>query len=143
MIKTFRGQLGDGEQETIRLSTNNGMVGYRINKIDVISNDPLGTAAKGVVKIYKRKQDTVDAEINLDDHMLFGVCYYTSNNTTSSNAVNESIVFDQEIVNQDLFITSDSGGATQLMNYYIELEQLALDISEATVATLKDLRGSS
>ena len=140
-MKTFRGQLGDGEQEVIRLTTNQGLIGYKMKKIDVISNDPLNTAAKGVVKVYKRKQDTVDAEINLDDHNLFAVCYYTSNNTTSSNAVNESIVFDQEVVNQDLFITSDTGGATQLMNYYIEMEKMKLDNNEATVATLKDMRG--
>ena len=28
------------------------------------------------------------------------------------------------------------------MNYYIELEQVKLDLNEATVATLKDMRGA-
>jgi hypothetical protein len=27
------------------------------------------------------------------------------------------------------------------MNYYLELEQVKLDLNEATVATLKDMRG--
>ena len=29
------------------------------------------------------------------------------------------------------------------VNYYIELEQVKLDLSEATVATLKDMRGTN
>ena len=141
MIKTFRGQLADAEQRTIRLGTNQGLIGYKISKFDIISNDPLDTAAKGVVMIYKNKQASVSNEVNFDNSELMAVCYYTSNNTTGSNTVNESVVFDTEVVNQDLFITNDSGGATQLMNYYIEMEQVILDLNEATVATLKDMRG--
>ena len=33
--------------------------------------------------------------------------------------------------------TQNAGGS----NYYIELEQIKLDLNEATVATLKDMRG--
>jgi hypothetical protein len=41
--------------------------------------------------------------------------------------------------NQDIFITlgSQSGASC---NYYIELEQVKLDLNENTVATLKDIR---
>ena len=31
-------------------------------------------------------------------------------------------------------------GTQQKMNYYIELEQVSLDLTENTVATLKDIR---
>ena len=35
MIKSFRGQLADEEQDTIRLSTKNGLTGYKINKFQI------------------------------------------------------------------------------------------------------------
>jgi len=44
------------------------------------------------------------------------------------------------VVNQDIYITHiDTNGAIPC-NYYIELEQVKLDLSENTVATLKDIR---
>ncbi len=39
-IKTYKGQLPMGEQEKIHLSTNNGMMGYKIKKFQVISKTP-------------------------------------------------------------------------------------------------------
>ena len=39
--------------------------------------------------------------------------------------------------NQDIYITCKSSGN---MNYYMELEQIKLDLNENTVATLKDIR---
>jgi len=49
------------------------------------------------------------------------------------------MIFDQEIFNQDIYIgTKDTQG--NAMNYYIELEQVKLDLSQSTVATLKDIR---
>ena len=54
---------------------------------------------------------------------------------------NETTIFDNEIFNQDIYITfRDIGGATQSCNYYIELETIRLDLNENTVATLKDIR---
>jgi hypothetical protein len=36
MIKSFRGKLADDQIETIRLSTNDGLTGYRIVKIQLM-----------------------------------------------------------------------------------------------------------
>ena len=36
MIKTFRGLLGDGDIERIRLGTNDGLTGYRENKFKTL-----------------------------------------------------------------------------------------------------------
>ena len=44
------------------------------------------------------------------------------------------------IFNQDIYVTNYGSGA---MNYYIELEQIKLDLNENTVATLKDIRNLS
>jgi hypothetical protein len=142
-IKTFRGLLADGANETISLHTNTGSTGYRIVKMDLISSDPMDTATKAVVKIYKTPQSAVTNEMDFSDQTLLAAGYFTANNTTSQNTVNESIIFDNEVFNQDIYITHDSGGSTQLMNYYIELEQVKLDINENTVATLKDIRNIS
>ena len=35
-IKTFRGKLADDTQDTINLHTNNGLVGYRIKKFQLV-----------------------------------------------------------------------------------------------------------
>ena len=43
--------------------------------------------------------------------------------------------------NQDIFVTCDTGSTSgESCNYYIELEQIKLDLNENTVATLKDIR---
>ena len=120
-IKTFRGLLADGAIDTVTLHTNNGSAGYRIVKMDLMSSDPMDTATKAVVKIYKTPQTAVTNAMDFSDQTLLAAGYFTSNNTTGSNTVNESIIFDSEIFNQDIYITHDSGGSTQLMNYYIEL----------------------
>ena len=46
--------------------------------------------------------------------------------------------------NQDIFLTSSINGSAGLeMNYYLELEQVKLDLNQNTVATLKDIRNRS
>ena len=60
--------------------------------------------------------------------------------SVSNSTVNHIVTFDGEIFNQDIFVTHvDTEGALEC-NYYIELEQMALDLNEQTVATLKDIR---
>ena len=54
----------------------------------------------------------------------------------------ESIIFDNEIFNQDIYITcKDSDG--QPCNYYLELEQIQLDDVQATTAILKNFRNTN
>ena len=42
--------------------------------------------------------------------------------------------------NQDIYVTHTDVLGAGACNYYIELEQFKLDLSENTVATLKDIR---
>ena len=50
-------------------------------------------------------------------------------------------IFEQEIFNQDIYIThQDSGAGTLAVNYYIELETMSLTDNAATVSTLRDIR---
>jgi len=84
MIKTFRGLIADGDQDTIVLHTNNGLTGYRIVKLNIISTTPGVTADEAVVKIYKVKQTTIDAVIDFSDNTL--VAYTYENTITNCNS---------------------------------------------------------
>ena len=141
MIKSFRGQLADGGQDTIRLSTNNGLTGYKIVKFQGIGPEPGTTGMDSTLKIYKYKQTTIDNAVNFEDPTLLGVAYITDNAQRQLD-VNSAVLFDNEVFNQDIFITHEDTVGTSTMNYYLELEQVKLDLSEASVATLKDMRGA-
>ena len=52
MIKSFKGQIADGGQETIRLGTIRGEIGYRIKKYAIIPSDPANTSNESIVKVF-------------------------------------------------------------------------------------------
>ena len=144
-IKTFRGKIADGTQDLIRLGTNKGMIGYRIHKFQCIPASPgQGTDVESVMKLYKTDQTSagVDAAVNFEDSALIGVIYY-QDESTQHNPTSIEVIFDREVFNQDIYLTYESFSGSQDMNYYIELEQIKLDLGEATVATLKDMRGTN
>ena len=66
----------------------------------------------------------------------------TYSETNSQNyPLTEIIIFDNEVVNQDIFINiTDAAGATTPFNYYIELETMSLSDIETTMLTLKSIR---
>ena len=142
-IKSFRGLIADGTQDSIILHTNDGSTGYRIKKFQVIQNTPgTGQSVEACMKIYKVQQTTIDNVVDFSDQTLLGVAYYQDNNGTAENSTLD-VIFDGEIFNQDIFITHvDSDGAVP-MNYYLELEHINLDLNENTVATLRDLRNET
>ncbi len=138
-IKSFRGQIADGSQDTISLHTRDGSVGYKIKKLQVLSQSPTTKAPEAILKIYSIPQTTVDAVVDFNDQTLLGVAFlkHGSTNTTYDT---EIIIFDNTTFNQDIYITSIDASDNSAMNYYIELEQIKLDLNENTVATLKDIR---
>jgi len=143
MIKTFRGMMVDGAQDTIVLHTNDGSTGYRIVKFQIMMEQPGNTAQESVVKIYKVEQATVPtgaATIDFSDNTLLAAAFQDTNVHPS-----DVVIFDNEVFNQDIYITytDNGGGSNEDINYYIELEQIKLDLSENTVATLKDIRNAA
>jgi len=139
-IVSFRGMMASDTQDTIPLQTNNGLIGYQIKKFQTIQEDP-GTSTEHVVKIYSVQQTTIDDKINFSDNRLLAVSYLQSGPAASSSTVaNEVIIFDNMKFNQDIYITAKTITGSDEANYYIELEQMKLDLSEQTVATLKDIR---
>jgi len=138
-IKTFRGLMADATQDTIVLHTNDGSTGYKIVKFQSIPNQPHNKTQESVVKIYKVPQTTIDGVVDFSDNTLLGVAIFKQHDTVNYMAF-ESVIFDQEIFNQDIYVTNYDAATGEAMNYYIELEQVKLDLSENTVATLKDIR---
>jgi hypothetical protein len=126
------------------LKTNTGQTGYRITKLQLIGNAPGTEVVEAVVKIYKISQDTVDGAVDLSDNTLVGVGFYVSG-TDEEWSIHNILIFDNEIFNQDIYITHYDAvaHAGQPVNYYIELEQVKLDLNESTVATLKDIRNNT
>ena len=142
-IKTFRGLIADEAQDIISLHTNDGSTGYRIVKLQLFPNDPGIQHQEHTVKIYKVSQPvgTIDNVVDFSDNRLLAAAYYQDNATYPPAALD--VIFDRELFNQDIYVTAaDTAGANPI-NYYIELEQVKLDLNENTVATLKDIRNNA
>ena len=140
-IKTFRGKLPIGEQEKLHLSTNDGLTGYRINKFQIISSTPGLANHELIAQIFLTDQTgSITSDVDFSNADLIAVSYYVDNTSTSSNN-STLIIFDNETFNQDIFISiTDAAGTTVECNYYIELEQMKLDLNASTYITVKNIR---
>ena len=139
MIKSFRALLGDASQDTIVLHTIDGSTGYRIAKFEIIPEQPHNKTQESVVKIYKVEQSTINGVVDFSDNTLLATAIFKQHDTVNYMAF-ESVIFDNEIFNQDIYVTNYDAATGEGINYYLELEQVKLDLNENTVATLKDLR---
>jgi hypothetical protein len=139
-IKSFRGQLASGSQETISLHTNTGSTGYKIKKFQLVGKQPGTENVELTGKIYTVSQTTIDSVIDFSDQTLIAAAYFEQNSSSNSQEP-IVVIFDNVTFNQDIYITClDDSGSARPMNYHIELEQVKLDLNENTVATLKDIR---
>jgi len=73
MIKTFRGLIASGAQDTIVLHTNDGSTGYRIVKFQCIQSEPGELSVEQTMKIYKVSQTTIDNTVDFSDNTLLAV----------------------------------------------------------------------
>ena len=143
MIKTFRGLLADGGQDRIRLSTIKGKVGYRIVKFEGFPSTPGVTDYESTLMIWKLEQSSVSsssAVVNFTDSDLLAAFYDSNNQATSYASANRRVIFDNELFNQDIYITHTNTDGANAFNYYIELEVIPLDDAGAEYTTLKDMR---
>jgi hypothetical protein len=141
-IRSFRGKLDDGSITKIRLSTPKGMVGYRIKKFDIIGSEPGAADYEAVVKVYKTPQTVATATIDFDDPLLLACATYQGNNAAFNYPTTKWVIFDNEVFNQDVYLTSQDL-QNNTMNFYLELELLKLDKNSQAVATLKDIRSNT
>ena len=138
-IKSFRSLMKSGTQDTIPLHTNKGLIGYRIIKFQLMAPDS-SEDIESTVKVYKVEQATIDQNINFSDNTLLAAGIITQSAGSTHYKFNQMVIFDNEIFNQDIYVTLGAGDYAANINYYIELEQIKLDIGQSTVATLKDIR---
>ena len=143
-IKTFRGQLPIGEQKRINLSTNDGLTGYRINKFQIVNKTPGAQTVSLVAKIYTTDQTgKITSTVDFNESDLLAAHFYSDNAGSQNGFIDGPIIFDKEMINQDIFIyIADSDGNADPGNYYLELEQFKININESTVTTLKNLRSN-
>ena len=145
-IKTFRGLIVDGGQDTIVLHTNDGSTGYRIVKFQLFPNKPGFGAMESVAQIFKVKQTTLvtsGAEVDFSDNTLLAASLIKQSQEINDPSSTITTIFDREVFNQDIYITHTDNNSSEACNYYIELEQIKLDLNDNTVATLKDIRNLS
>jgi len=141
VVKTFRGLMADGGQDRIRLGTIKGKVGYRIVKFQIIGAEPGQQDQEHTVKMYKSKQSTINNNIDFTDSDLLAAAYI-QDDSGQAYTVGEVVIFDNEIFNQDIFVTHSDTTGTQPCNYYIELEVIPMDDAGAEYTTLKDMRST-
>jgi hypothetical protein len=141
MIKTFRGSMASDTQQKIRLSTNTGDMGYRIVKFQVIGENPQTEGYESVLKIFTTEPGAIDGNIDFSDPQLVAAAFLTGDHAPSQ-MFEQVIVVDNMKFNQDIYVTHNNTQGNGV-NYYLELEQVKLDLNENTVATLKDIRNTT
>ena len=138
---SYKGIIATGEQQEINLKTNNGKIGYRITKFQIIEQTPGAIDSRSIAKIFKTDQTgSITDTVDFSDSDLLGVAFSKIGNS-GSDPVNDIIIFDTEKFNQNIFITvADVGGSTTPINFYLELEAMPINDLEATYMTLQNIR---
>jgi len=143
-IKSFRGLIADGAIDTITLHTNDGSTGYRIVKFELFPFKPGQESVENVVTVHKTLPTASASTIEVDFSNQTLLAAATFHESHSDARIDEQVsIFDNEIFNQDIYLTHTDTIGTVPVNYYIELEQMKLDLNENTVATLKDIRNQA
>tara|TARA_R100001443_G_scaffold113199_2_gene127579 strand:- start:26 stop:469 length:444 start_codon:yes stop_codon:yes gene_type:complete len=140
-IKSFRGKINSLGSETISLHTNNGSIGYRIKKFELMSIQPGAVDGEHVAQIFTVPKTDTSFYDNIDfSDQTCIAAGYISTDSSEVNADSRTVIFDNVTFNQDIYLvhTDVKGGLP--VNYHIELEQVKLSLDENTVATLKDIR---
>jgi len=138
---TFRGRMSTNVEQVIRISRNDGLTGYRIKKFQLLPKKPISENATWLFQIFTVKQLThPQDETNFDNPTLMAAATFTQSSNPTDFPEDTNIIFDDKVVNQDIFIYSHRQNGSSC-NYYLELEEVSLNLNEATVATLKDMRG--
>ena len=143
-ILSYRGLIADSVVERINLHTIDGKTGYKITKFQVMPKNPTADVLEAVIKIYRIHPGSASNTIDFSDNTLLAAAYIENHDDASSGFSNftDAIIFDNSMVNQDIYVSSATDTVSDGINYYFELEQIALDLNEATVATLKNIRNN-
>ena len=135
---SFRGLIEDDDIHTIPLSTNNGLIGYKIVKFEIMPSKVSVAHTNAVVQIWSVNDEVAPTTtIDFADNRLLAAARYVDRVNVE---MSEATIFDNVKFNQDIYVKYKDADAATEINYYIELEQMSLSLDEQTVATLKNLR---
>ena len=136
-----------GTQKTIRLRRIDGKTGYRIKKISCIQKSPGALDNEGLIQIWSVERTTAEIAvktIDLEDSTLLALDYVSSSTTSNIYPEDKTIIFDDVVFNQDIFVTYiDVRTVNDPMNVELQLEQISLDDVEATTVILKNFRNTN
>jgi len=132
--------MADDTVDKINLSTNNGLTGYSITKLELMPIDA-DEDVESVVQIFAIDPGTASDNIDFSDTTLLGAGVIRAG-TGVAQPLTVTTVFDNIKFNQDIFVTLKGGSYTRDVNYHIELKESKLSLDEQTVATLKNIRNA-
>ena len=140
-IKTFRGKMEDNTIDTIVLHTNNGTTGYKIVKFQLFPVSPT-VQMSALAFIHSVKPTAAATTADFSDQTMLAAGLYTQDDASRNTPEDYTVVIDNMVFNQDIYVSYNDTllASGEPVNYYIELEQVKLDLNENTVATLKDIR---
>tara|TARA_Y100001938_G_C7880145_1_gene324600 strand:- start:86 stop:523 length:438 start_codon:yes stop_codon:yes gene_type:complete len=134
MIKTFKGLIANATQHKISLSGGEEDKGFRISEFHVMPNKPITNSQEALVQIWKVKQDpaALSSEVDFSNDELLGTAIWSNNATTENYPEDLTVMFDDLVLNQDIYITCNEVSGRS-MNYYLKLEEVTMSKGEQAV----------
>jgi len=133
-VHSFRGQLADETQEKIRIQGSVGAIAWRITKFEIMPTLTGAINAELVAKIFREEQSSVTGDINFTNDELLGTAYFKINQTDVGTHGGPVVIFDNALFVRNIFVTAIDTNASNVTNYYIELEEVK--VSAAGMAQL-------
>ena len=136
IMKTFKGKLTSDNnvtnQDRIYLSGGDAKTCYRIHDLKLIATSESADISP-VVKIYQDQQSAVNETIDFEEEGLIAAAIYRQD-SGNNYPPQQTIVFDNVVFNQDIFITyKDNETSAASVNYLIILEEIKANDAELAV----------
>jgi hypothetical protein len=133
-VHSFRGRLEDNKKKEISIEGAVGAIAWRITKFEIMPNLTGSVDAELVAKIYRENPGAVSAIVDFEDSELLGAAYFKINQTDARYGWGPSVIFDNALFVRNIFVTGIDTNASNVTNYYIELEEVK--VSAAGMAQL-------
>lgn len=135
--------IEDDGIDTVPLQTNNGLIGYKIVELQIMPKTPGVGDVDHILQVFTTPQSAASATVDFSAQELVGAAFFRqdANYSDITGRMGSAVIFDNITFNQNIHVTlKNARGNNVPCNYLIKLEQMKLDLSEQTVATLKDIR---
>jgi len=134
MIKAFKGILADGGQDKIYLAGGDVSKGYRIVKFEIVTSAP-SSSSEHLCQIWKTEAAATAgallSTIDFSDDALVGIALWSNDSSAQTNPDDFHVIFDNEIFNQDIYVSNQTINGSNSCNYYLELEEVTMSDAEA------------